>query len=484
MPADGWLVRSVPWSYLPPPPPPPPPPATATTAPPPPDATTGACALPRRRRYRLPLPLTCPDRLATASATAIESWSVRASAALSAAEAAPWSAALSAAAPWSAAREHASAVVSARASAAESAAAFGPWSAAGPEYLSAVVSAPCASADAFAAAVAPWSAAGPEYGLLLRLLARLLLSLFAGLLLCRRARLSTGDRRRHGDGSADHRHQAFYCHVASFRSNFTCVHLRRAVCRHRMGRSAAGSRCSLRCRPNRSESCDQQQHRVERGSGACHGASASAVGGCRRDRRRSGRRRRWRCRGRLRRWQLRWWRLDRHGRVRGQLGRDAGRQRPCVVRHIRVRLLAGRADADQMLRPRLRRSPSGPPAPRWLGAIFGTVQVKSSPLTVQALAAVALTGTSPLGTDPLNTTLLALPAPRLKTFSASVRVVFLDNEALPSCSARSGCRAAAPSRTSRPSWPDRRPSARPSRAPSSTSHGTGPQLRFRLPARR
>jgi len=56
-------------------------------------------------------------------------------------------------------------------------------------------------------------------GLLLCLLARLLLNLFAGLLLRRSARLSTGDRRRHGNGSTNHRHQAFVCHFTSFRLN-------------------------------------------------------------------------------------------------------------------------------------------------------------------------------------------------------------------------------------------------------------------------
>ena len=57
-------------------------------------------------------------------------------------------------------------------------------------------------------------------------------------------------------------------------------------------------------------------------------------------------------------------------------------------------------------------SPSAAPvtvratAPRLPGSIFGIVQVKSSPLTAQGSASVALTGISPFGTDPLNTTLL------------------------------------------------------------------------------
>ena len=59
--------------------------------------------------------------------------------------------------------------------------------------------------------------------LLLRLVPRLLLDLFAGLLLRRSARLGTGYRRRHGDGSADHRHQTSACHVASFPLN--SIHL-------------------------------------------------------------------------------------------------------------------------------------------------------------------------------------------------------------------------------------------------------------------
>jgi len=125
----------------------------------------------------------------------------------------------------------------------------------------------------------------------------------------------------------------------------------------------------------------------------------------------------------------------------GGLADSSGVTLTVSVATLSVTLASGSSLVTRML---IGCSPSAAPltvrptAPRLFGAIVGIVHVKSGPLTTQASASAALTGISPFGTDPLNTTLLALPVPRFSTVSASVRLEFLDNEALPAGSARSG----------------------------------------------